>query len=99
MAAVPQRVVFGDFEQVAETAQIYEAELMALKLRAEGLDAQVVDQTFRQEPMPNVRAMSVVRVLVPLAEAGLARELLAQAQPLPDDAELPVPDEGPDGSS
>ena len=34
------------------------------RLRASGIEAEIVDQTFHQEPMPNVRAFAVVRVLV-----------------------------------
>lgn len=81
---------FGDFEQVAETPQIYEAEFIALRLRGEGLQAELVDQVFHQEPLPSVRALSVVRVLVPVEQAERARAVLAQGatEPLPEDAEL-----------
>jgi putative signal transducing protein len=78
--------------QVAETAQIYEAELIALRLRNEGIDAHVVDQTFHQEPLPNVRSFAVVRVLVPRDRAEEARRILARPHDLPEDAE-PGPDE------
>jgi hypothetical protein len=78
---------FGDWVQVAECAQIYEAELIALRLRSGGLEAQVVDQTFHQEPLPNVRSFSVVRVLVAREHEDEARRILAEAHPLPDDAE------------
>ena len=77
-----------DWEQVAETAQVYEAELMALRLREAGIEAQVVDQTFHQEPLPNVRSFAVVRVYVPGARLEEARAVLARTQPLPDDAEI-----------
>ena len=89
-----------DHVQVAETAQVYEAELIALRLRANGIDAHVVDQTFHQEPLPNVRSFSVVRVMVPADRAEEARRLLAHPAPLPDDAE-PSGEEGggdPEGS-
>jgi len=82
-----QGASYDDFAQVAESGQVFEAELMALRLRAHGIDAHVVDQTFHQEPLPNVRAFSVVRVLVPKAEADEARRILAEARPLPDDGE------------
>jgi len=74
-----------EHEQVAETGQVYEAELIALRLRSNGIDAHVVDQTFNAEPLPNVRSFAVVRVLVPAAQAGEARRLLADSVRLPDD--------------
>ena len=71
--------------QVAETGQPYEAELMAGSLRASGIEAKVVDQTFRQEPLPTVRSFAVVRVLVREDEEEKARQLLARpADPPPD---------------
>jgi hypothetical protein len=73
--------------QVAETGQVYEAELIALRLRANGIDAHVVDQTFHAEPLPDVRSFSVVRVMVPAAEAEAARRILAVADPLPADVD------------
>lgn len=79
----------GGWDQVAETGQVYEAELMALRLREAGFEVQVVDQTFQQEPMPDVRNLAVVRVLVPTGRAAEARRVLAEAAPLPPDAEPP----------
>jgi len=73
--------------QVAETGQPYEGELIALRLRAAGIEAKVVDQTFRQEPLPIVRSFAVVRVLVPEGEEAAAREVLARPADLPSDAE------------
>jgi hypothetical protein len=73
--------------QVAETAQPYEAELIALRLREGGLEAEIVDQSFRQEPLPSVRSFAVVRVIVPEDKEALARELLARRVDLPLDAE------------
>jgi len=64
--------------QVAETAQPYEAELIAGRLRAAGMEANVLDQTFRQEPLPSVRSFAVVRVLVPEDQEAPAREVLAK---------------------
>jgi hypothetical protein len=58
------RASHGDWDAVLETRQVYEAELAAGRLREAGLDAQVVDQSYRQEPLPSVRSFSVVRVLV-----------------------------------
>jgi hypothetical protein len=77
----------GGWDQVAETAQIFEAQLMALRLRESGIEAEVVDQTFNQEPLPNVRSFSVVRVLVPREHADEARRILAHPDPLPEDGE------------
>lgn len=74
--------------QAAETAQPYEAELIALRLREAGIDAEVVDQTFRQEPLPSVRSFAVVRVLVPEDKEEQAREVLSRPAPLPEDAEV-----------
>ena len=75
-----------DYVQVAETAQVYEAELIALRLRSNGIEATVVDQTFHAEPLPTVRSFAVVRVMVPQAQEGEARRVLAAGSPLPDDA-------------
>jgi hypothetical protein len=70
-----------------ETSQLYEAELAALRLRSAGLEARVIDQSYRQEPVPFVRALSTVRVLVPAERAAEARRLLAEETLLPEDAE------------
>ena len=77
----------GGWDQVAETSQVFEAELMALRLRESGIEAQVVDQTFHQEPLPDVRSFSVVRVLVPMDKAAEARRILAHPDPLPENGE------------
>ena len=77
----------GGWDQIAETSQIFEAELIALRLRDSGIEAEVVDQTFNQEPLPNVRSFAVVRVLVPKDRMDEARRVLAQGQPLPEDGE------------
>jgi hypothetical protein len=90
---LPREGQYEGWEQVAETAQVYEAELMALRLREAGLEAAVIDQTFKQEPLPQVRSFAVVRVLVPAAEAERARDILARPVDLPEEA---VTDEGVD---
>lgn len=77
----------GDWDLVLETSQIYEAELAALRLREAGFDARVIDQSYRQEPVPMVRAFSVVRVLVKSEQAEAARLLLQEPHDLPEDAE------------
>lgn len=68
----------GAWESVSEVQDIYEAELVALHLRAAGLEARVVDQSFRQEPIPSVRAFAVVRVFVPADRAAEARQILSE---------------------
>jgi len=77
----------ADLVQVVETSELFEAELIALKLRDSGIDAQVLDQSFKQEPLPSVRAFSVVRVMVPASEEQAARRALSQGEALPEDAE------------
>lgn len=85
-----------DLVQVAEVRQIYAAELIALRLRSEGVDAQILDQSFRQEPLPSVRAFAVVRVLVPAGQAEAARRILEEGATLPEDAEeSPGPEASP----
>jgi len=76
-----------DLVQVAEAGQLYQAELMALRLRAHGIEAHVVNQTFRLEPPPNVRSFAVVRVMVRTEQAEEARRILPEGTPLPEDAE------------
>jgi hypothetical protein len=76
----------GDWDTVLETRQVYEAELAAGRLRDAGLDARVIDQSYRQEPVPSVRSFALVRVLVPLDQAAEARAILAE-RPGPDATE------------
>ncbi len=78
------RASHGDWDAVLETSHLYEAELAALRLRSAGLEARVIDQSYRQEPVPFVRALSTVRVLVPAASAALARTVLAEGAELPE---------------
>ena len=68
----------GDWEVVAEVGQRYEAELMAGRLRAAGIDARVIDKSFRQEPLPSVRSFAIVRVYVPAERAEEAKRILAE---------------------
>ena len=90
------RPTYGDWDTAAEVSQVFEAELMALRLREAGIEARVIDQSYRQEPMPSVRALSLVRVLVPAERAEEARRLLAERADLPEDGELvPEPSEEP----
>ena len=76
-----------DWEQLVETPELYEAKLIALRLQEGGVDARVLDQTFHQEPMPSVRALSLVRVLVPRDQLAAGRKVLEEAVNLPQDAE------------
>ena len=77
----------GDWDAVLETSQLYEAELAALRLREAGFEARVIDQSYRQEPLPSVRSFSVVRVLVPAFRAAEARAVLADGLELPEDVQ------------
>ena len=76
----------GDWDVVLEANQVFEAELAALRLREAGIEARVIDQSYRQEPLPLVRSFAVVRVLVQAAQAEEARRLLQQPRDLPEDA-------------
>ncbi len=77
----------GDWDVVLETNQLFEAELAALRLREAGIEARVIDQSYRQEPLPLVRSFAVVRVLVQAAQADEARRLLQEPRDLPEDAD------------
>jgi Putative prokaryotic signal transducing protein len=77
----------GDWDTVLEARQVYEAELAAGRLREAGLDARVIDQSYRQEPVPTVRSFALVRVLVPTDQAAEARKVLAERPGLPDATE------------
>ena len=74
-----------DWVQVAEVSQVWEGELIAGRLRASGIEAEIVDQTFHQEPMPSVRAFAVIRVLVRVEQEEEARRILDQGLELADD--------------
>ncbi len=82
-----RRSSHGDWDTVLETRQVYEAELAAGRLREAGLDARVIDQSYRQEPVPSVRSFALVRVLVPVGQAEEARTLLAGKPGVPEAAE------------
>ena len=83
---IPRGGTYEGWEQVAEASQVFEAELIALALREEGIETEVLDQSFKQEPLPNVRSFAVVRVLVPAERAEAARGVLARLVALPADA-------------
>jgi hypothetical protein len=79
----------GDWDVVLETSQAYEAELAALRLRDSGIEARVIDQSYRQEPLPSVRSFAMVRVLAPTASAAEARRVLAEGARLEEGVFLP----------
>lgn len=81
-----------DWDAVLETDQRYEAELAALRLRQAGFEVQVLDESFRQEPLPAVRSFARVRVLVPAGRAAEAKALLAAPPP-------PLSEDTEDGSA
>ena len=82
------RPTHGDWDCVLEARQVYEAELAAGRLREAGIEARVLDQSYRQEPVPMVRSFAVVRVLVPADRAAEARGILAdEAAPASGDEE------------
>ena len=81
-----RQAISADWEQVAEAAQVYEAELMALRLREAGIEAQVLDQSFQQEPLPSVARRSPwCASLVPAERRSeQARRPGCAGDPLPD---------------
>ena len=79
----------GEWEIAAEVGRRYLAELMAGSLQAAGIDARVIDKSFRQEPLPSVRSFAIVRVYVPADRAEDARRLLDQAAAPDDDEDEP----------
>ena len=85
----------GGWDEVFETGTTFEAELVAMRLRESGIEAQVVDQTFTEAPMPKVSNFNLVRVLVPSERADEARVLVAQPVELAEDADVPG-EEDPD---
>lgn len=92
MSGAP-RASHGDWDAVLETSQIYEAELAALRLREAGLEARVIDQSYRQEPVPVVPGLARVRVLVPAERAAFARAVLAEGAELPEEPQEVESDE------
>jgi hypothetical protein len=78
-----------DWIQVAEVGQVWEGEIIVGRLRASGIEAEMVDQTFHQEPVPTVRAFAVVRVLVRREHAEDAKRALDQAGELPGEVDVP----------
>ncbi len=79
MSTVEDHDLGREWEVVAEVARRYEAELVAGRLRAAGLEARVVDKSFRQEPLPSVRSFAIVSVYVPADQQDEARRTLDEA--------------------
>src|SRR5438093_13512613 len=71
-------LALSDWVQVGEVGQVWQGELLVGRLRESGIDAQLIDQTFHQEPLTNVRAFAVVRVVVPRDQEQQARRLMAE---------------------
>lgn len=86
--SAPESNPLEDWIQVAEVSQVWQGELIAGRLRASGIEAEIVDQTFHQEPMPSVRAFAVVRVLVRREHVEEAKRVLDQTLELPEDADV-----------
>jgi hypothetical protein len=84
----PESNQLDDWVQVAEVSQVWQGQLIVGRLRASGIEAEIVDQTFHQEPMPSVRAFAVIRILVRMEQAEEAKRVLDQTLELPDDAEV-----------
>lgn len=68
----------GAWVQVAEVGHRWQGELIVGRLRASGIDAELVDQTFHQEPVPNIRSFAIVRVLVPAEQEDDANRVLVE---------------------
>lgn len=72
---------------VGEVGQIYEAELIALRLREAGIEARVLEKSFQQIPLPQVRSFEKTQVMVPAARGEEARRILTESSNLPEDGE------------
>ncbi len=87
MSAGEEQSPGGDWAVVAEVANRYEAELIAGHLRAAGIEATVIDKSFRQEPLPTVRSFAIVRVYVPADRLDESRRLLDEVATASEDTE------------
>jgi hypothetical protein len=76
-----------NWEVVAEVRSLIQAKILALYLEEAGIETQILDLTFNQEPLPSVRAFSVVKVLAPREKAAEAREALERPGEPPDFAD------------
>ena len=83
----------SDWVEVAEVGQLWEAELIVGRLKVEGIESQIVDQTFHQEPIPKVRSFAVVHILVPAEQETRSREILAEHADVTDDEVVESRDE------
>jgi len=76
----------GGWETVAHAREVYEGELMALRLREAGIEASVMDRSFHQIPSSAPQS-TVIEVVVPAERADEARRILAEPVGLPEDGE------------
>mgnify|MGYP000385049513 CR=1 FL=1 len=60
-------------------------DLTADAYRDAGIEARVIDKSFRQEPLPSVRSFAIVRVYVPADRLDESRRLLDEVAPPPQD--------------
>jgi hypothetical protein len=75
------------WEVVARPEKAYEADLIVMRLREEGIEAQALPQgTF---PVPDVESFAAAQVVVPRGRGEAARRILAAPVALPEDAESP----------
>ncbi|PWT80692.1 MAG: hypothetical protein C5B57_11850 [Blastocatellia bacterium] len=88
MARLDYSPALENWVQVAEVGQTWQGELIVGRLRQSGIEAQIVDQTFHQEPVPAVPALAVVRVFVPTAQEEEAKHLISHGLELRKDAAL-----------
>jgi hypothetical protein len=84
----------NDWVQVAEFPQTWQADLLVGRLRESGIEAEMLDQTFHQELLPNVRAFAVVRVFVPVVQEEQAKDVISKGFELPEDVDF-ASDEDP----
>lgn len=82
----PRDEAGSEWEAVASARDLYEGELMALRLREAGIEAKVMDRSFHQFPS-NAPQSTVIDVLVPANRTEEARRILAAPAGLPEDAD------------
>jgi hypothetical protein len=89
---------FGDWETVADVPELYQADLIALRLEEAGIETQVLDQSAEQFTIPGVRSFARVRVLVPVDKVEQAKEALSREATVLEDAEYDPDPEDDNGS-
>ncbi len=83
----PEASRYQGWDVVAEVGQPYEAELIALRLRGGGIEAEILDEGMEQLPIPASADFEMFRIVVPTASADAARKILDELVSLPEDAE------------